>query len=84
MINTTHLLKVTALWISAVYVICFLGVLLFPDIRPDFLLYALHMKTSLGENVMTISTFISGIIIWNIAALFGVGLFAFIFNTVKR
>ena len=83
-LNTTHLLKVTALWISAVYVICFLGVFLFPGIRPDFMMYALHMKTSLGENVMTIGTFVSGIIIWNITALIGVWLFAFIFNTIKK
>ena len=42
------------------------------------------MKTSLGENVMTVGTFISGIVIWNIAALIGVWLFAFIFNAVKK
>ncbi|OGG78514.1 hypothetical protein A3A36_00440 [Candidatus Kaiserbacteria bacterium RIFCSPLOWO2_01_FULL_52_12b] len=83
MINITQLLKVTAVWISIVYVVCFAGVVLFPGIRPAFMQYALHTTVGLGENVMTIATFVSGLVIWNIIALLAVGLFAFLFNRIK-
>lgn len=83
MINTTHLLKVTASWISIVYVVCFVGVALFPGIRSAFMQYGLHTTTSLGENVMTLTTFISGLVIWNAFALLTVGLFAYLFNRIQ-
>lgn len=83
MINTKHLLKVTAFWISIVYVVCFAGVALFPGIREAFMLYALHTTVNVGENVMTLTTFISGLVIWNAVAFLAVGLFAFSFNRIK-
>lgn len=83
MINTKHLLKVTALWISIVYIICFGGVALVPGIRPWFMRYALHMNVSMGENVATITTFISGLLIWNVIAFLGAWLFAFLHNKIK-
>lgn len=82
MINTKHLLKVTVAWVSIVWTICYLGVLLFPDIRSVFALYALHLTTNFGENVMTLTTFISGLVIWNIIAWLAVGLFAYLFNRI--
>jgi hypothetical protein len=82
-INTKHLLKVTALWISFVYIVCFGGVALVPGIRPWFMRYALHMNGSLGENAITFTTFISGLVVWNVIALFGVWLFAFLHNKIK-
>ena len=83
MIATKHLLKVTALWTSIVYIVCFRGVALVPGIRPWFMRYALHMNASLGENVATITTFISGLVIWNVIALLGAWLFAFLHNKIK-
>jgi len=83
MINTTHLLKVTVAWISIVYVVCFIGVALFPNIRPAFMLYGLHTTINLGENVMTLTTFVSGLVVWNVVALVAVGLFAALFNRIK-
>ncbi|MDO8481593.1 MAG: DUF5676 family membrane protein [bacterium] len=83
MLNTRHLLKITAAWISIVYTVCFLGVALFPSIRPAFMYYGLHTTTNLGENVMTWTTFISGLVIWNVIALVAVGLFAVLFNSIK-
>lgn len=83
MVNTKHLLKVTAAWISIVYVVCFLGVALFPGIREVFMYYGLHTNANLGENVMTLTTFISGLVLWNIIALLAVGLFAALFNKIK-
>lgn len=80
MINTTHLLKVTAVWVSIVDIVCFAGVALFPNIRPAFMLYGLHTTTALGENVMTLTTFVSGLVIWNVIAFLAVGLFAYLFN----
>ena len=66
--NIKHLLTVTAAWTSIVYTVCYVGVWLFPGIREAFMLYALHTTTVLGENVMTLTTFISGLIVWNVAA----------------
>lgn len=80
MINTRHLLKVTILWVSIVDIVCFAGVALIPGIRPAFMYYALHTTTSVGENVMNSTTFISGLVIWNVFALLGVGLFAWLYN----
>jgi len=83
MINTAHLLKVTAWWISIVYVVCYAGVALFPGIRPAFMYWALHTTVELGENALTLGTLISGLAIWNVAALLSVGLFAVLFNRIK-
>lgn len=84
MINTKHLLKVTVVWITIVYLVCFGGVALVPGIRLWFMRYALHMNVSLGENVITFATFISGLLIWNVVALLAVWLFAFLFNKLKQ
>lgn len=83
MINTEHLLKVAAAWISIVYVICFAGVALLPGIRPGFMRYGLHMGIDMGRNILTLGTFISGLIIWNAIALLVVWLFASLFNKIK-
>jgi hypothetical protein len=84
MINTKHLLKVTAAWISIVYVVCFVGVGVFAGIRPGFMMYALHTNVGIGTNVMTFGTFISGLVIWNVIALLAVWLFAALFNGIKK
>ncbi|MEK7646844.1 MAG: DUF5676 family membrane protein [Patescibacteria group bacterium] len=84
MINTQHLLKVVAAWISIIYVICFAGVGFFPGIRPGFMRYGLHMGIDMGQNILTLGTFISGLVIWNVITLLAVGLFAFLFNKIKQ
>ena len=83
MINTKHLLKVTAAWISVVYAVCFLGVALFPGIREAFMYYGLHTNANVGENILTLTTFVTGLVIWNIVALLAVGLFATLFNKIR-
>lgn len=82
--NTKHLLKVTSAWISIVYVICFAGVALLPGIRPGFVRYGLHMGIDMGQNILTFSTFISGLIIWNVIAFLAVWFFAFLYNRIKQ
>lgn len=82
--NTKHLLKVTSAWISIVYVICYAGVALFPGIRPGFIRYGLHMVIDMGQNILTLGTFILGLIIWNVIALLAVWLFAFLYNSIKE
>ena len=83
MINTTHLLKVTAAWISIVWVVCYVGVLVFPGIRSATMYYAFHTSTNLGEDVLTLTTFVSGLVIWNVVALLAAGLFAVLFNKIR-
>jgi len=84
MINTTHLLKVSAAWISIVYIICFAGVALFSGIRPGFMIYALHMDINMGRNILTLGTFFPGLVIWNAITFLAVGLFAVLFNSIKK
>jgi len=84
MINTKHLLRVTVMWTSIVYIVCFGGVALFPSSRELFMKYALHSNANLGENIATFSTFVSGLAIWNVVAVLAVGLFAILFNRIKR
>ncbi|MBM3256720.1 MAG: hypothetical protein FJY98_00085 [Candidatus Liptonbacteria bacterium] len=83
MINTSRVLKASAVWISLVYAVCYLGVALFPGIRPGFMQYGLHMGLNMGENILTLGTFISGLVIWNVIAFLAVGLFAFLYNKIK-
>lgn len=84
MINTKHLLKVIAAWITGVWVVCFAGVALIPGVVPWFWRYALHTNANVGENVMTLTTFISGLIIWNVIAFLGAWLFAVLHNKIKQ
>jgi hypothetical protein len=83
--NISHLLKVTSAWISIVYVVCFAGVALFPGIRPGFMRYGLHTEIDggMGQDILTLGTFISGLVIWNIVALLAVLLFASLYNRIK-
>jgi hypothetical protein len=78
MINTKHVLKVVAAWVTIVYIICFGGVALIPSVRPWFMHYALHMNVGRGENVITFATFVSGLVIWNLIGVLGAWLFAFL------
>ena len=81
--NVKHLLTVTAAWTSIVYTVCFLGVWLVPGIREGFMLYGLHTTTVFGENVVTFSTFVTGLIIWNIIAVLAVWLFAYLYKAIR-
>ncbi len=83
MINTKHLLKVASAWTSIVYVICFLGVAIYPASRVMLMRYAMHADFPLTSNYFGFGYFISGLIIWNVIALAGTWLFAFLFNTIK-
>jgi hypothetical protein len=83
MVNTGRLIKVGVVWISIVYVVCFVSVALFPSLRQQFMLYALHTDVSTGQNVVTLATFVIGLIIWNIIAALVTGLFAVLFNNIR-
>ncbi|OGZ41732.1 MAG: hypothetical protein A3B04_02585 [Candidatus Portnoybacteria bacterium RIFCSPLOWO2_02_FULL_39_11] len=84
MINEKHLIKVGLAWISIVYVICFAGVALWPSLRTGFMKYALHSEINLGQNYLNFSSFIIGLIVWNLAAAIGFWLFAVLFNKIKQ
>ena len=80
--NRTY--KVTAAWISIAYAICFGGVALIPGIREWFMQYALHTRVDVGTNVMTLTTFVTGLIIWNVLAFAAVWLYRTLDKTVAR
>ena len=80
MINTSQAIKMAASWISIVYVVCFAGVALFPGIRAWFMEYALHTQLNTGTNIMTLTTFITGLIIWNVIAILAVWLYVALRN----
>lgn len=80
MIRTTTLLKVTAVWVTAAYLICFFGVMVFPTLREAFLLYGLHVQASPVTTVTTVGTFISGLVVWNIVAALAAYTWSFTWN----
>jgi hypothetical protein len=82
MVNS-KVLKVTCSWISIVYAVCFGGVALMPGIRPWFMEYALHTEVGLGANVVTLTTFITGLVIWNVVAVLAVWLYRALDNYFK-
>lgn len=85
MLNMNRLLKVSSAWISIVYVICFVGVALLPGVRPQFMMYGLHSTgIDAWRNVLTLGTFVSGLVIWNIVVLLGVWLFLVLYNNIKK
>lgn len=84
MINVKHLLKVTSAWISIVYAICYAGVALYSPIRMMTMRYAMHADVTFTSTYFGFTYFISGLVIWNIVALFGVWLFAVLFNKIKQ
>jgi hypothetical protein len=76
MSSTIRSVKVGAAWITIAYVICFAGVALFPNIRAVFLQDALHMEANfLGRDIITVRSFVAGLIWWNALVFFGVTLF---------
>jgi 2TM family of unknown function (DUF5676) len=76
MSSTIRSVKVGAAWITIAYVICFAGVALFPNIRVVFLQDALHMEANfLGRDIITVRSFVAGLIWWNALMFFGVTLF---------
>lgn len=82
--NITHLLKVASAWISIVYIICYAGVAIYPPVRPWFMRYALHSDTFVQTNYLSLTTFIAGLIIWNVVAVLAVWLFAALYNSIKK
>ena len=84
MINIKHVLKVSAAWISVVWVVCFAGVAMFPGIGTGFMRYGLRMGNYMGTNILTFGTFVSGLIIWNVIVFLAVWLFATFFNNIKK
>jgi hypothetical protein len=77
MTNTTTLLKVTAVWVTAVYLVCFLGIIAFPALRDWFLLYGLHVQPSGVASVTTVTTFVSGLVVWNVVAAVAMYMWSF-------
>jgi len=84
MINTKHLLKVTSVWISIVYAICYFGVAIHPPVRSLFMKFSLHADVAFKSDFFSFGYFISGLIVWNIVAISGVWLFAELFNKIKQ
>lgn len=84
MINIKHLIKVGMAWMSISYIICFAGVALFPSLRVVFMKYALHAQVTMGPDYLTLSSFITGLIVWNIVTAAGLWLFAILFNKIKQ
>lgn len=83
MINTRHLVLVGTAWVSILYVICFGAVAIYPQLRTLFMKYALHVELDLGAAIMTPLTFVTGLVLWNIAAALVLALFAALFNRIR-
>ncbi|PIR86815.1 MAG: hypothetical protein COU11_03875 [Candidatus Harrisonbacteria bacterium CG10_big_fil_rev_8_21_14_0_10_49_15] len=84
MINTKHLLRVTAAWISIVYVVCYGFLAIFSGARPWFMEYSLHMRMTGWDSVFGLGNFVAGLVFWNLIVFLVVGLFAVLFNNIKK
>lgn len=80
MINTMRAMKIASTWTAVVYAVCYGGVALFPGIRDAFMQYALHTRVSGVEDVLTLTTFVTGLVIWVLVAAVAAWLFAKIAN----
>lgn len=83
MINTPHLVKVGVAWMSIIYVVCFGAVAIYPPIRTLAMRYGLHAEIDLGAPIISPLTFVTGLILWDLAAALTFGLFAALFNRLK-
>jgi hypothetical protein len=81
--NPTHSLKVTSAWVSILYVICYVGVAVYPPIRDLTLKYALHLELPMRSGPFDLGVFFAGLIIWNVIALLAVWLFLFLDDAIK-
>jgi len=84
MISIKHLLKVSSAWISIVYIVCYVGVALYPPIRGLFMQYSLHAAVSFQSDFFGFRYFVSGLVIWNVIVLAAVWLFAALSNAIKK
>lgn len=76
MISTTRAVKIATAWMAIVYVICYVVVMIFPGTRELLLEYSFHFQVDVGESILSLSTFIWGLIIWVVIAAVGAWLFA--------
>ena len=81
--NLNHLLKVTMVWTTILYVVCYAIVALWPEARELFMQYALHSNFDMGSGNFSVTTFISGLVIWNILDVILVWLFAALYKAIK-
>lgn len=84
MINSARLVKVSMVWMSITYLICYMGVALMPGIRQQFMLYALHTNIEVGKNALSLTNFITGLVAWNLITGAGVWLFGMLYNQIKE
>jgi len=62
MINIKHLLKVTSVWISIVYVICYAGVAIWSPVRMMTMRYTMHADVNFTSNYFGFWDFIFGLL----------------------
>lgn len=84
MLNMKHVLMAGVLWTTIVYAVCFMGVALFPNVRPLFMEYALHTAIDMGQAIVSFTNFITGLVIWDLLAALGLALFVFVYNSIKE
>ena len=84
MIDIKYVVKVACIWVTILYVICFVGIALFSPLRPLFMEYALHTRMDLGVSTISFVTFIAGLFFWNIITALGVALYCYLYNSIKR
>lgn len=84
MLDTKYVVKIACIWVTILYVICFVTVAFFSPLRPFFMEYALHTSLDAGVNSVSFVTFSSGLLIWNIITALSVWLFCALYNSIKR
>lgn len=82
--NTNKVTKTAMIWISILYTVCVILVLIIPAMMQSASSAIFHgMSSDVLSVSITIGSFIYGLIVWNIITVASVWLFGTIYNKVK-
>ena len=83
-INSARVVKTSVVWMTIVYVLCFVVVSMWPGIMGSGMMSSFHAQFNMGPAVMTGSSFVYGLILWDILAAFGAWLFVALYNNFEK
>ena len=79
-LNTRALFIATAAITGAVYAICFLSLVIFPQTTMAFISYVIHMDLTDLDLLVSWSSFVVGLLFWSLGTAFYAALIARFYN----
>ena len=81
--DTTRTLKIGLVWVSIVWLVCYIAFGLIPGLGSTALPYLVHLNMGSVENIFTTGNFIVGLVLWNIIVAAGIALAGALSNYIK-